>query len=169
MKAKRILPFGNEAFSLLEVMMATAILAMGIMTLQSSWSGSIRAVQKSKGIQTASLLLKNKLTEFDVKYRDNISELPEEESGDFKAYKDYRWEMKSIKFTPPNFASLLQQQGGQDEILLDVMKRFTNVMEKHVKEMRVVVYYKIQDKELEYSATTLLVDYKTPLDLSGGL
>lgn len=150
-------------------MIATAILAMGIMTLQSSWSGSVRAVQKSRGIQTAALLLKNKITEFDVKYRNNYTEIPDEEGGTFKGYPNYRWTVKSVKFTPPNFASMLQQQGGQDEVLLDVMKRFTNVMEKHAKEMKVSVFYKIQEKELEYSATTLFIDYETPLDLTGGL
>lgn len=167
--AKGSLHQKNSGFSLLEVMIATAILAMGIMTLQSSWSGSIRAVNKSRGIQTAAMLLKNKITEIEVKYRHDVANLPDEEEGNFENYEGYRWTMKSAAFVPPDFAAILQQDGGQDVALLDIMKKMTSIFEKSLKEMKVTVFYKIGDKEIEYSATTMFVDWDQPIDLMGGL
>lgn len=161
--------YNKKAFTLIEVMIATAILAMGILTLQSSWSGSIRSVTKSKEVQTAALLLKNKMTELDVKYRENMGQLPEEDSGPFEGYPNYSWSMKSVAFVPPDFTALLLEQGGQADALLDIMKRMQGIFKKNVKEMQVTVVFKKDEITRTYTVTTLMVDFDTPIDFTGGL
>lgn len=159
----------QSAFSLLEVMIASAILATAIMTLQSSWSGSIRAVQKSRSLQIAARLLENKMTEYEVKYRSNMDELPEEDSGNFDAYPDYRWEMRSVDFVAPDFAAILQQSGGQEQMVLDMLRRMTSIFEEHIKEVEITVFVKISGKEMTFNVTSLFVNYDKPINMMDNL
>ena len=161
--------FNQSAFNLIEVIIATAILATSIVTLQASWSGSIRAVQKSKSLQVAARLLENKMTEFEVKYRSNMDELPEEDSGNFEAYPDYRWEMRSVDFVAPDFAAILQQSGGQEQMVLDMLRRMTSIFEEHIKEVEITVYVKLAGKEMKFNVTSLFVNYDKPINMMGNL
>lgn len=158
-----------RAFSLLEVMIATAILAFSIMTLQSSWSGSIRSVQKSSSLQTAAQLLEGKMVEFEQRYRNNMAELPETESGEFEKYPGYRWEMRSVAFVAPDFSSLLLEEGGQDSAMLDMLRRMTAIFEENIKEVEVSVFFKNGEKELKFHVTSLFIDYEKPINLMGNL
>ncbi len=79
----------NSGFSLLEVIVALAIMAMGFVTVSQLFSGSIRSISLSEQYLKGTTLAHSKLGELDVKnYR--VSEL----EGTFPNEKDYRWQLE---------------------------------------------------------------------------
>lgn len=85
-------PHDQQGFSLLEVIVALAIMAIGFMTVLQLFSGSVRAVGISEQYLKAVNLGHSKLGELEL-YDFNI----EETSGNFENEDNYRWE---IEFTP---------------------------------------------------------------------
>jgi general secretion pathway protein I len=91
----------SKGFTLLEVMIAVAIMAMVIVSLLGLQNRSVADVMKAERITTATLLAKRMMTEALIKR----PLVPAEEEGDFSVdlygdvYKDYRWK-KTIAPTP---------------------------------------------------------------------
>ncbi len=84
----------SKGFTLLEVMIAVAILALVIVSLLGLKNRSMEDVMKAERITTATLLAKRMMTETLIKK----PQLPAEDEGDFpedvygNAYKDYQLE-----------------------------------------------------------------------------
>lgn len=160
----------SKAFTLIETLVAVMIFAGALMTLTATWSSSKYALTKSKTMENIAGLLRSKVSEYEVKYRSKkFNEIKEEESGTFEGYENLRWVVKIEEFAMPDMRNMLPQDEGQDGMLLTVLNKMTEIFEKNIKEMKVSVYWKVDEKELEYSVTTLLVDYSQPIDLMGGL
>jgi len=87
----------QRGFTLLEVMIAVAILAMVLVSLLGLKNRSMQDVIKAERITTATLLAKRIMTETVIKR----PLLPAEDEGEFpdEAYKDYHWK-KTIAPTP---------------------------------------------------------------------
>ena len=84
-----------KGFTLLEVMIAVAILAMVLISLLGLKNRSMQDVMKAEHITTATLLAKRMMTETKKPL------LAAEDEGDFpeEAYKDYHWK-KAVAPTP---------------------------------------------------------------------
>ncbi len=79
----------QSGFTLIEMIVATVILALAIVGAISAISSSTRAVEAGERIQTAALLAQRKLTELELQTTNMTSG---EQQGDFGAdYADYRW------------------------------------------------------------------------------
>jgi len=111
----------SKGFTLLEVMVAVAILAMVLVSLLGLKNRSMQDVMKAERITTATLLAKRMMTE--TLFKKPL--LPAEEEGEFSVdlygdvYKDYRWK-KTIAPTPiPQImevrAAVLWKEGARDE------------------------------------------------------
>ncbi len=75
----------SSGFTLLEVMIALAILAMSLITLSNSYQNSVRAASRSRLMTVATLLARYKMVEVeDDLFKDGFSDFEEEETGDFK-------------------------------------------------------------------------------------
>jgi general secretion pathway protein I len=86
---QRLKKINNDGFSLLEVIVALAIMAMGFMTALQLFSGSIRSIGLSEQYLKATTLANSKLGELEVNnYK--VSEL----KGTFPNEKKYRWELE---------------------------------------------------------------------------
>jgi len=162
---RRRSPSASFGFTLIEVLIAMFILSGALIVLANSWSGSLLAVRKSRHINNVALLLKRKITEYEIKYNNNPGEAPEEEGGDFGSdYKNYRWKMKTKKIEMPDMAAgLASRKQGVTEIELILLQQLKDFIERSVKEMKISVFLKMGEKEIEYSVTSYLVDYNQPI------
>ena len=86
----------NDGFSLLEVIVALAIMAMGFVTVLQLFSGSIRSVSLSEQYLKGTTLAHSKLGELEVNnYRVTAFE------GIFPDEKNYRWQLQISPHTSP--------------------------------------------------------------------
>ena len=75
----------TAGFTLLEVMIALAILAMSLITLSSSYQNSVRAANRSRLMTEATLLARYKMVEVEEEiFKEGFSDFDEEEEGDFE-------------------------------------------------------------------------------------
>jgi len=86
----------NDGFSLLEVIVALAIMAMGFVTVLQLFSGSIRSVSLSEQYLKGTTLAHSKLGELEV---NNYSVT--EFEGTFPDEKNYRWQLQVSPHTSP--------------------------------------------------------------------
>ena len=86
----------NDGFSLLEVIVALAIMAMGFVTVLQLFSGSIRSVSLSEQYLKGTTLAHSKLGELEV---NNYSVT--EFEGIFPDEKNYRWQLQVSPHTSP--------------------------------------------------------------------
>ena len=82
---------GRDGFTLLEVMIAMAILAIALVAVYQSQSQSLSMASDSRFLTTASLLAQGRMTEIDA-----ATSLPlPAGNGDFgDAFPDYKWEVE---------------------------------------------------------------------------
>ena len=113
----------SKGFTLLEVMIAVAILAMVIVSLLGLKNRSMQDVMKAERITTATLLAKRMMNEALIKKPLLLAEdegvFPEELYGEI--YKDYSWK-KAVSPTPiPNVmevrVAVLWKEGERDEMV----------------------------------------------------
>ena len=88
----------SKGFTLVEIMIALAILAVGLLSLYTAQGNSLRASGNAERIQVGALLAKQKMTEKMLEIDKGLAKgsFPDdktEETGEFEApYQDYRWE-----------------------------------------------------------------------------
>jgi general secretion pathway protein I len=81
--------FHNRGFTLLEVMIAVAIIAIALTTLLGSQSQSVSFANSAKFETMAALLAQSKMSEITTQSAESLSS----DSGDFgDDYPGYRWE-----------------------------------------------------------------------------
>ena len=93
---RRLKKPNDDGFSLLEVIVALAIMAMGFITVLQLFSGSIRSVSLSEQYLKATTLAHSKLGELEINdYSDSELE------GTFPNEKNYRWQLDISPYTSP--------------------------------------------------------------------
>lgn len=171
-RKKLLLPSINQkGFTLMEVLVALAILAGAMVVVSSSWSGNFLRVRKSNLYNNVAFLLESKMSEIQAQYHGRpLDDVPEEDGGDFgEDYKQYRWEFVSQKFEMPDLSSVMIKDGdGASEMLLTVVKNTQEYISKSVKEGTLTIYVKGGNKnEVSFAVTTYFVDYEKELAVTG--
>src|SRR5689334_22708737 len=133
-----------KGFSLLEVLVALAILAGAIMVLANAWSGNFMRMRKTALYNDVSALLERKMVETEAKYKNKpISEIPEDDGGEFEGYPHYTWKLKSKDLKLPDLTPLIVgNQENVDETLLSMLKQVTEYLSKAIKEVRITIVVK---------------------------
>ncbi len=160
----------HRGFSLLEVLVALTVIAGALLVVSMAWSTSNMRMKKMKINHQVAYLLDLKVAETVRRYRNEISMLPEDDTGDFSAlsndYKEYTWKLHSKKFELPDLAPLLaQQKGPPNPMLTMVLEQMTDYFNQAVKELTITVSYNLKKTSISYSASTFLVDYNQPLPM----
>ncbi|MFQ5451126.1 MAG: prepilin-type N-terminal cleavage/methylation domain-containing protein [Nitrospinaceae bacterium] len=87
---------GDGGFSLLEVIVALAIMAVGFVTVLKMFSGSIKSVGMSDQYLKAVTLANSKLSELELQdYQ------MDQFSGTFESDENYRWELETRPYDSP--------------------------------------------------------------------
>jgi prepilin-type N-terminal cleavage/methylation domain-containing protein len=108
-------------FSLLEVMVALAILAMALVVLVGITTDNVRNTQHAKMVTVATFLARAKMAEVeDLVLDDGFTDNDEEEEGDFadQGWPDIKWKTSIEKVElPPDLAQQTQEaaQGQMEE------------------------------------------------------
>ena len=162
-----------SGFTLLEIMIALAIMTVAFASILSIQSSSISATSRAKVVGTAAMLARNQMIETEFKFqKKKFEEMRTEETGTFKPpFQDYQWKtvVKEVQF--PNLAAL---EGGDSssnkkaettEGSEQMAKMVTQFMSKALREVTVTVTLKQGSREQSYSLTTYWVDLNHELQL----
>ncbi len=134
-------------FSLLEVMISVAILAVVLIAVFNTQSQAIRLSERAEYITTAVNLAKARMSELEFEVAEKGFEyLLDKDDGKFEDdnFKDYRWEYTSGKIQIP-LVSLDKDTESVSEN--SYLKMAQEMLEKSIKEVRLKVFFKEGKKE----------------------
>jgi prepilin-type N-terminal cleavage/methylation domain-containing protein len=171
----------NAGFTLLEVMIAMAIMTVAFASILVIQSSSLNTSLKAKQQNVVSMLARNALTQTEVLLSGkSFSEVPTELVGQFEdPFQDYSWErkIKEVKF--PNLQALLSPEGGgedgksgdgaegRNDVSTEMMgKLVTTYLSKALREITITVKWKKGKGEQSYSVGMYWVDFETPFQLT---
>jgi prepilin-type N-terminal cleavage/methylation domain-containing protein len=150
----------STGFTLLEVMIAVAILAVSLLALFSLQSTSIIGSARAQRISTATLLARQKMASLLIEIEEGMvkGEFPEEkeESGSFEEekYPDYRWklEIKKTEIPPPP-----TPEGGSD-VMARIFSMVSEELSKATRQMKLTVsWVEFEEEEVGIVLTTHVV------------
>jgi general secretion pathway protein I len=157
----------ERGFTLIEVMVALVITVAAGLLLSNSWSGNFLRVRKTTVYNNVSQLLERKIVELETKYSKKTFGEIKDEAGDFGPdFPQYRWTFSVQPFAMPDMTPVLTSQNeGADQMLLTVVTKMREVVNKAILEATVTVYVKAGNKETPFSVTTYFVDYNSQVSL----
>ncbi len=160
----------QKGFSLIEVLIALSIMMGSLIVVSMAWSTSQLRIRKMKFNHQAAFLLDYKLADVERFYKDQLARVPDEDSGTFeelgKEYSAFAWKLKSKKFELPDLTPILaQKKNGGDALLAAMMSQMSEYFNQAAKEVTVTVTYTLQKKNVNFSATTFIVDFNQQLPL----
>jgi len=118
MSRGRCEPQAEAGFTLLEVMVALAILSLTLVTLVSIVTSNVRTAAHAKATTAGAFLARGKMVAFeDVVLEKGFQELDETSKGTFEevGYPNYDWECLVEKIELPTEASQLAQKAAGDK------------------------------------------------------
>jgi general secretion pathway protein I len=160
----------SRGFTLLEVLIAMAIMIVALASIFMIEGSSIGASDKAKRMNIVSMLAKNKMieTEFDLEGK-GFDELDKETSGKFDPpFSDYGWKrsVKELKF--PNIGS--GGGSGQDDanaqVTALISKLFSEFLSKSIREVSVAITWQRGGHEQSFAVATYWVDLNHAFELT---
>jgi prepilin-type N-terminal cleavage/methylation domain-containing protein len=162
-------------FTLLEVIIAMAIMVLAFASILSVESGSLNASARSKQMNVVAMLAKDKMvqTEYEIEGK-TFEEVAKEAHGTFDTpYQDYSWETKIKEVEFPNLGSGggdSSSGGGSQNASSDVgstiNKLLTQFFSKAMREVTVKIIWKRGSGEQSYSLSTYWVDLNHEFELA---
>jgi general secretion pathway protein I len=164
-KSRHGFPHG---FTLIEVLIALAIMVGAILVLSNAWSGSFTRVRKSQLYNNVAELLERKMTEIEVQFQGrSVNEITAQE-GDFGSdFPQYRWTFEVQEFVMPDLTSLMASQQAVAQNLVTMMNQLSELMGQSIREVTLTVFVKNGDKEMPFSVTNYFVDFNREINIPG--
>jgi general secretion pathway protein I len=158
-------------FTLLEVVIALAIMAVSFGSILAVQGNAVNAATRAKQMNTVAMLAKNKMVDTEFKIQGKaFDEVRKNEGGTFEPpYEDFSWRssIKEIKFPPINFGgpkgntsdAESNKGGGQGNQVGEMLtKLVTKHLSKSIREVTVTIAWKQGTKEQTYDLSTFWVD-----------
>lgn len=150
----------SRGFTLLEVMVAMAILAVSLLAILDFQSTAVLTSGRAQSISVATALARHQMAQVILVMEEEMEKgkLPDErsESGDFsdQEFPDYRWEMtlRRVEIPAP---PLPEEAGG--ELVQKIVSNITEQISEATRELTLKVFWKELDHEESISVTTHLV------------
>ncbi|HLD99902.1 MAG TPA: prepilin-type N-terminal cleavage/methylation domain-containing protein [Bdellovibrionota bacterium] len=160
----------KSGFTLLETMIAMAIMMVAFASILAVESGSINASNRAKQLNIVAMLAKNQMIEAEYEIEGKtFEEVKKKDGGNFaQPYQDYRWtmEIKEIKFPSLNFGGSKASGGEDDGGITGLMtKLLTNYISKAIRELTVTIFWKKGPGEQSFSVSTYWVDLNHEFEL----
>jgi prepilin-type N-terminal cleavage/methylation domain-containing protein len=149
----------GNGFSLMEVMIAMAVLSIVLVAVFNTQSQAVRLSERADYINTAVNLAKARMDELEFEVSEKGFEyLLDKDAGEFEndAFRDYRWEYTSNNISIPLVSLDEEQDTVSDNSFL---KMAQEMLEKSIKEVRLRVYFKEGRKE---GNVELVTHFSTP-------
>lgn len=147
----------SKGFTLLEILVASAILAFSLVALVSLQGNTLLTSRRAETLTIATQLAEEKMGEIEIElHKDGKKgEFPDEksESGSFEGiYSDYKWsyEIKRVDLPPPPL-------GSEGSIQAVVGKQLTEEIKKAVRELKLVISWQENDEEQSIDVVTHIV------------
>ena len=158
----------KQGFTLLEVLVAMAIMVGAVLVLSSSWSGSFTRVRKAQLYNNVAELLERKATEIEILNKDkSLLEITAQE-GDFGPdFPQYRWTFAVQEFVMPDMTTLLTSGKSASQDVISIMTQLTQALSQSVLEGTVTVYVNAGEKEVQFSVTTYFIDFNKDIPMPG--
>jgi general secretion pathway protein I len=176
----------EAGFTLLEVMIAMAIMMLAFSSILMVQSSSLNTSEKAKNMNIVQMLARNLMIDTELEIRGKqFTDVKEEESGEFDApYAEYKWKraVKEIKFPELNISgpgdaggtagdqSAAAGGGGDDQGNTQsgeqLTRLLTQFLSKAVREVTVTVSWRRGSGEQSYSLSTYWVDLNHEFQLS---
>ncbi len=162
----------QEGFTLLETIIAMAIMVLALSSILAVESGSINASVRTKQMNIVAMLAKAKMvsTEHAIEGK-SFSEYKKEDGGPFEApYQEYRWKtvIKEVEFPTLSAGGGGGEKGaeGGSEIIETITKLVTKFLSKAIREVNVTVFWKKGSFEQSFVLSTYWVDLNHEFELS---
>jgi prepilin-type N-terminal cleavage/methylation domain-containing protein len=171
---------GQAGFTLLETMIAMAIMMIAFGSILMVQSSSLRTSMKSKQINVVAALARNKMVESELEWEGKpFSEIQKEKSGEFPApYQDYKWkrEIAEVKFPAFNLGTSAGGGEGEDgggagtagagDLLTRMGRIVTAYFSKAVREVKITITWKRGAGEQSYTIATYWIDLEAEFSLN---
>ncbi|MBX7147840.1 type II secretion system GspH family protein [bacterium] len=135
----------QRGFSLLEIMVAVAILATSFVVLLSSQGGSFNKSERAQDLSEATLLARMKMAEIQIELEKDLAknkfpETDKKESGIFEdPFENYRWDY-SIKKVEIPVAEPTGEES-QNAMIANELKTMMEEIGKRVREVRLHIVW----------------------------
>ena len=144
----------KKGFSLLEVMVAVAILAMSLLTLINFQGQSMFVVGRAEKLTLGTFLAREKMAEVilqlekEQKQQGVFSEDKSDEGEFEKPYEDYKWKWSLRKVAIP------APGGGEGSPMMAILTMVTNQIKEFVREVKLTVSWEALGKEQSFDVVT---------------
>lgn len=162
---------GEKGFTLLEVIIALAIMILALSSILTVESNSINASARARQMNIVAMLAKSKMVEVEYSLEGKtFDEVKKEDGGNFETpYEDFRWTRTITELEFPNLAPSGAQGGGGAEGSSDVTemltKLVTNFLSKAMREVTVTIFWRRGTAEQKFSVSTYWVDLNHEFEL----
>ena len=170
---------GNRGFTLLETMIAMAIMLVAFSSILMVESASINTSAKTKQMIAVGMLAKNLMVETEFAIRGKkFEEIKTEEAGQFADdFQDYSWKREIKEVTLPDLSALLggaKPDASKSESASDsgsstselLSKLITNFLSKAVREVVVTISWKRGGGTQSFAVSTYWVNLNHEFQLS---
>ena len=169
--------FGNQAgFTLLETMVAMAIMLVAFASILAVESSSINSSEKAKHLNIAGMLAKSKMIDSEFEWEGKtFDEFNKEAGGPFKdPYQEYKWKriVKEVKFPALGGPASDKKDGskggdeGTDQNTEMLTKLMSNFMTKAIREVTVTISWKKGAGEQSFAVSTYWVNLNNEFQLT---
>ncbi len=162
----------NGGFTLLETMIAMAIMMIAFASILMVQSSSLRSAMKAKQMNVVAMLARNKMVESELEWEGKpFSEIQKEKTGTFEEYPEYTWvrKIEEVKFPAFNIGAGSGEEGevaAGGDMLTRVGRVVTAYFSKAVRQVKVTVSWKKGTGEQSFTVATYWIDLEAEFSIN---